>query len=53
MKNLIHKVKQFFNTKTAYQAALNRYISKYSPTSTAEVENLIKQFDRKHTGGLV
>ena len=46
MNKLIHKIKQFFDSKSAYQAELDRFISKYNPQSTAEVELLIRRFDR-------
>lgn len=46
MNKLIHKIKKFFDSKSAYQAELDRFISKYNPQSTAEVELLIRRFDR-------
>ena len=52
MKSFIRKLKKAFNSKSAYQADLNRYIQKRSPTSTAEVEHLIREFDRKQTQGV-
>lgn len=48
MKTLIQKIKQFFDSKSAYQAELDRFVSKYNPQSTAEVELLIRRFDRHY-----
>ena len=53
MKNLIQKIKNFFNHQAVYQTELDRYVSKFSPTTPSEVEHLIRQFDRKYLGRLL
>ncbi len=47
MKTLVQKIKKFLDSKSVYQAELDRFISKYNPQSPAEVELLIRRFDRR------
>lgn len=47
MNNLIQKIKQFFDSKNAYQAELDNFIKKYNPKNPAELELLIHRFNRR------
>ena len=49
----LHKLKAFLQgVFTAnYQTELDQFITSKNPTTTAEVEYWIRQFDRSHTHG--
>ena len=49
----LHKLKAFLQgVLTAnYQTELDQFITSKNPTTTAEVEYWIRQFDRSHTHG--
>jgi hypothetical protein len=45
LKALLQKVNP---AKTAYQAQLEKFISEKNPSTTAEVEHWIREYDRKN-----
>jgi len=47
MNLIIQKIKQFFDSKSTYQAELDNFISLHRPQSTAEIELLQRRFDRQ------
>lgn len=46
LKQLIELLQNVFNTQKNYQHCLDAYIASKNPTSPAEVDYLIREFDR-------
>jgi hypothetical protein len=51
MKKILTKIKNFINSNNTYQSGLDYYIQSKRPTSTAEVELLVRQYSDKMTKG--
>ena len=52
MKKLVELLRKIFSDDS-YQMRLDQYISKYHPKSTAEIEMLVREFDRKVARGII
>jgi hypothetical protein len=50
--NMLEKLAEMF-PKQDYHSRMDRYISSQQPKSTADVENLQKQFEQQNHRGLI